>query len=96
MPTDNPKHRPAFQPRAGSIKDAVRYSGIGRSSLYLEAARHPGLFRKWNGANGRTIVDFDILDSIINALPVGPAKPMPRLPRRKMSQNSALPNSKGA
>jgi len=54
------------RPRSGSIRDACDYSGIGRSSLYKEAARNPGLFRKWNG---RTIVDFNTLDSIIDALP---------------------------
>ena len=74
MTTNDRKYPPAFRPRAGSIPDAVRYSGIGRASLYKEAARRPGLFRKWNGQNGKTLVDFDILDSIINALPAGPAE----------------------
>jgi hypothetical protein len=88
---DNPK-RPqrqlAFRPRAGGVEDAVLYCGVSRASIYNAGARHPGLLKKWNG---RTIVDFDILDSIIDALPVGPAKPMPRLSRRGKSQNSGSP-----
>jgi hypothetical protein len=64
-----------FRPRSGSVKAACEYSGIGRSSLYVEAARHPGLFKKWNGPGGKTIVDFDMLDSIIDALPSIDIKP---------------------
>jgi hypothetical protein len=63
-----------FRPRSGSIKAACEYSGIGRSSLYVEAARHAGLFRKWGG---KTIVDFNILDRVIDELPDAAIKAPP-------------------
>jgi hypothetical protein len=55
-------HRPRF----GRIPTARAYAGIGRSALYRLAGTHPGLFKK-NGA--ATLVDFDVLDQILNALP---------------------------
>jgi len=45
---------------------ALQYSGTSRSGLYEWAAEYPGLFRK-NGA--ATLVDFDILDTILDGLP---------------------------
>ena len=65
----------APRPRGGCIADAVAYSGIGRSSLYIAAAKTPGLFRK----NGKAIVvDFDVLDEVIDNLPpaeISPPRP---------------------
>jgi hypothetical protein len=55
-----------IRPRAGKIADAVQYSGFSRSTLYVLAAQHLGLFRKHGRA---VIVDFDILDLIIANLP---------------------------
>jgi hypothetical protein len=55
-----------IRPRFGHIPVAQNYSGIGRSQLYKLAAVTPGLFRK-NGA--ATVVDFDLLDRILDALP---------------------------
>jgi hypothetical protein len=52
--------------RFGKIRDAVAYSGISRTVLYEIAPRYPGLFRK-NGA--ATIVDFSILDRVLDELP---------------------------
>jgi hypothetical protein len=52
--------------RWGRIRDAVDYSGLSRTSLYKLAAVHEGLFRK-HGAS--TIVDFVILDRILEATP---------------------------
>ena len=63
--------RPA-RPRFGKIPAAVDYSGLGRSKLYEVAADNPGLFRK-SGAT--TLVDFEILDRILNNLPVAVIKP---------------------
>jgi hypothetical protein len=57
--------------RWARLKDAVRYSPIGRSSLYKKAAAHPGLFRKDGAA---TIVDLDLHDEIIAALPAAKIK----------------------
>lgn len=57
------------RPRSGRIPAAIKYSGIGRSSLYEIAAEHEGLFVKFRGA---TLVDFAKLDEILDALP--PAK----------------------
>jgi hypothetical protein len=63
-------------PRFGNISRAVDYSARSRATLYIWAAKHPGLFRK----SGRsTIVDFAILDGILDTLPVAQIKlPTPR------------------
>ena len=54
------------RPRFGRLPAAVAYSGISRSSLYIAAASHPGLFKK----NGKAvIVDFDVLDRVLDELP---------------------------
>jgi len=60
------------RPRFGCIRMAIDYSGLGRSKLYVAADKHPGLFRK-NGS--ATLVDFDVLDRILDALPTGKMKP---------------------
>jgi hypothetical protein len=74
--------RVALRPRFGTIKAASQYSGISRSKLYEEAPKYEGLFRKWDG---RTIVDFDLLDSILNALPIAEIKPAPRKRAKRAS-----------
>lgn len=61
----------AAPPRFGKIPAAVHYSGFGRSKLYELAADNPGLFRK-SGAS--TLVDFDVLDGILNNLPLAVIK----------------------
>jgi hypothetical protein len=58
---------PRQRPRFGRIPAALVYSGASRSGLYEWAAKYPGLFRK-NGA--ATLVDFDVLDMILDGLPV--------------------------
>jgi hypothetical protein len=61
-----------LRPRSGRISNAVEYSGIGRSMLYELASKYCGLFKK----NGKaTIVDYDVLDVIIDALPNAEIKP---------------------
>jgi hypothetical protein len=62
----------AMRPRMGKIAQAVTYSGRSRSRLYQLSAEYPGLFRK-DGAS--TLVDFDILDRILDALPPAETKP---------------------
>jgi hypothetical protein len=66
----------AVRPRFGNIERAADYSARSRATLYIWAAKHPGLFRK----SGRsTIVDFAILDGILDTLPVAQIKlPTPR------------------
>ena len=59
------------RPRFGKIPAAMHYSGFGRSKLYEVAADHPGLFRK---SGVTTLVDFEILDEILNSLPVAVIK----------------------
>jgi hypothetical protein len=66
------------RPRFGKIPTAARYSGRGRSRLYQWAALHPGLFRK-DGTS--TVVDFDILDEILDAMPVAEIKAPRARPR---------------
>jgi len=56
----------SIRPRTGKIPAATAYSGISRSILYELAAKHPGLFLKNGGA---TLVSFDVLDQIVDALP---------------------------
>ena len=61
--------------RFGKIPTAVGYSGISRPKLYELAAAHPGHFRK----NGKaTLVDFRLLDEILDGLPVAKIKPVTR------------------
>jgi hypothetical protein len=64
-----------MRPRAGRFPEAKAYSGFSRSRLYQLAPAYPGLFRK-NGT--AVIVDFDILDRIIDELPVAEIKPPKR------------------
>jgi hypothetical protein len=61
-----------FRPRFGSIPGGMRYASIGRTKLYAAAAKRPELFRKWDG---KTLVDFDVLDEIMNDLPIAKIKP---------------------
>jgi hypothetical protein len=66
------EHHPARQRRFGRIPRAVEYGGISRSGLYLLAVQHRDLFKK----NGRTtLVDFDVLDRVLNSLPPANLKP---------------------
>jgi hypothetical protein len=58
-------------PRFGTIPRAVDYCGRSRSRLYQLAAKHEGLFRK-DGKS--TLVDFAILDQILDGLPVAKIK----------------------
>jgi hypothetical protein len=62
---------PRLGRRFGSISAAVDYSGRSRSRLYQLAPKYPGLFRK-DGKS--TIVDFSILDAILDDLPVAKIK----------------------
>jgi hypothetical protein len=57
-----------YRPRMGTIKAASGYSGVSRSSMYDKAKERPDLFKKWGA---RTLVDFDVLDEILDALPQG-------------------------
>jgi hypothetical protein len=56
------------RPKSGSIKRAVAIYGIGRSSLYGLARKHPQLFRKFGA---KTLVDYEVLEDIIDGLPTG-------------------------
>ena len=63
------------RPRFGRLPAATAYSGISRSSLYIAAGKTPGLFRK-NGA--AIVVDFDVLDRLLDDLPLARIKPRNR------------------
>jgi hypothetical protein len=58
-------------PRFGSIPRAIDYSGRSRSRLYQLAAKHEDLFRKDGGS---TLVDFAVLDRILDGLPLAKIK----------------------
>jgi len=75
------------RPRSGRIADAIAYSGLGRTRLYEEAAKRRGLFRK-NGT--ATIVDFDVLDEIIAALPAANIRPDYGVRRSKQSTPESI------
>jgi hypothetical protein len=70
--------QPASRRRFGKIPAATEYSALSRATLYELAPQHPGLFRK-NGS--ATIVDFDILDGILDSLPPAKIKPATRTRR---------------
>jgi hypothetical protein len=61
-----------MRPRFGRIPAACEYTGIGRSKIYELAAMTPGLLKKLDGA---TLVDFDVLDQILDALPAAELQP---------------------
>ena len=63
--------RTQLRPRFGKIVAAAAYSGISRTVLYEMREETPGLFRK-NGKS--TLVDFDILDQLLDRLPVAERK----------------------
>jgi hypothetical protein len=69
--------QPITRRRFGRLPAATEYSGISRATLYELAPKYPGLFRK-NGA--ATIVDFSILDVILDGLPVAKIKVAPKRP----------------
>jgi hypothetical protein len=52
--------------RSGRIPDAVAYSGFSRTTLYELSRQHVGLFKKYGSA---TLVDYTILNAIIDSLP---------------------------
>jgi hypothetical protein len=69
MPSEH--SRPRSGKRSGKIPDAVGDSGISRSSLYKLAPKYPGLLRKLGSA---TLVDYEILDRVIDELPTAQTK----------------------
>ena len=75
------------RPRFGKLPAAVEYSGMSRARLYQLAALTPGLFRK-NGT--ATVVDFSVLDQILDALPAAKIaiKP-PKRPRKAAPEVAA-------
>jgi hypothetical protein len=68
------EHSPARQrvrPRFGRIPEALAYSAVSRSRFYEWTREHPELVRK-NGT--ASIVDFNVLDAILDELPVAQLK----------------------
>jgi hypothetical protein len=55
-------------PRYGSINQAVATFGLGRSSLYVLASKHPTLLRKFGS---KSLVDYGVLQGLIDGLPTG-------------------------
>ena len=58
--------RHAASSRFGRIPAAEQRSGLKRGALYKLAGANPGLFKK---AGAATIVDLEMLDQILAALP---------------------------
>ncbi len=65
------RQRTNMRPRFGKIPDALDYGAISRSKLYLWSRERPELFRKLGRG---TLVDFEILDQMLDALPVAGIK----------------------
>jgi len=73
MTLDHVAARPRKR-RFGRVAEAVAYAAVSRSRLYEWAKKNQKLFRK----NGNfTIVDFEVLDQILDELPVADLKPSP-------------------
>jgi hypothetical protein len=70
--------QPVSRPRFGKIAAAVDYSALSRATLYILAAKYPGLFRKSGAA---TLVDFSVLDEVLDALPAAKIKPLAHKPK---------------
>jgi hypothetical protein len=66
---------PTSRRRFGRLPAATEYSALSRATLYALAPKYPGLFKK-NGAS--TLVDFAVLDQVLDALPVAKIKPVTR------------------
>jgi hypothetical protein len=62
----------SMRPRFGRIPAAAEYTGVGRSKIYELGAVTPGLLKKLGAA---TLVDFDVLDQILDALPAADIQP---------------------
>jgi hypothetical protein len=62
------------RPRWADLNRAVEYSPAGRSTLYLLASQHQGLFRK---LGGKIVVDLDLHDAIMASLPSAKIKQTP-------------------
>jgi hypothetical protein len=68
------EHSPARQrlrPRFGRVSEAMSYAAVSRSRLYEWGRKNEGLFRK-NGS--ASLIDFDVLDRILDDLPVADLK----------------------
>jgi hypothetical protein len=75
--------QPTSRRRFGKLPAATEYSALSRATLYELAPKYPGLFKKNGGA---TIVDFTILDEILDGLPIAeikaPARSSPGRPKK--------------
>jgi hypothetical protein len=76
--------QPAGQRRFGKLPAASEYCGLSRATLYELAPKHPGLFRKHGTA---TLVDFAVLDAILDNLPIAEIKPVTRARREATKAN---------
>ena len=63
--------RQKLRPRFGRVHEALTYAAVSRSRLYEWGRQNPKLFRK-NGS--RSLIDFDLLDTILDELPVAHLK----------------------
>ena len=60
-----------LRPRFGRVNEALSYAAVSRSRLYEWGRKQPKLFRK-NGS--ASLIDFDVLDRILDDLPVADLK----------------------
>jgi hypothetical protein len=77
------------RPRFGSINAAVATYSIGRSSIYELAREHHDLFVKFRT---KTLVDYGVMDRIVDALPRGRSPRIKTGARRKHSEQRAKPS----
>ncbi len=81
------------RPRFGRIATAERYCDRPRARLYEWAGDNPGLFVK---DGNTTLVDFDVLDTILDALRVVVIKPASEQPAKKAKAAAAAAEARAS
>jgi hypothetical protein len=77
------------RPRLAPIDEATDYCGLSRSVLYELAPQWDGLFKKFGR---RTLVDYAVLDRVLDTLPSARIRPPARL-RKAMAAAQAERNA---
>jgi hypothetical protein len=68
--------RPSRSKRWGTVNETTQEYPLGKTEVYETAREHPELLRKWGR---KTIVDWDLLDEIMDALPAAELRPIPNI-----------------
>jgi hypothetical protein len=71
--TDPVAEQRASRGRWGTVKKTPQHFPLGKTEIYEFAREHPELLRKWGR---KTLVDWDFLDKIMDALPPAELRPI--------------------